>query len=121
MREITLPSGYYIFLQVPNYITDIKVVKAEEVDVITYNKKYKPEEGTILPLPSKSWKFLSNFRDIEDEIAESIVEQHNGLYRDYETANSFTYILPSYSLDSLLLSAGIEIDNESDLVILKKY
>lgn len=132
MKEINLPSGNYLFIEVPDDATNFKIVFEDSIKY--YSEDNSLADGNDGKACYIKYKFfdeyknediiISTTKDITEEQAESVVEKVLGFgirtqYKDYKLDAGFSiYFTAKESLKSLIQVNGLSL--EKNYLILKK-
>jgi hypothetical protein len=136
MKEINLPSGNYLFVEVPDDAEDFKIKPffhfAFELQYVAESKKLKNPKYRHTGLFLKNnFEIISTTKDITEEQAIKLVENHKYpsviTYRDYmflhgtddyEKEHLYDYFTAKESLQSLIQANGLDVNK--NYLILKK-
>lgn len=130
MKEINLPSGNYLFVEVPDDAYDFSNnLHSAQIDFLQ-DTPYKDssiviKDAVILrDYYNDKFEVISTTKDITEEQAGSIVDKVLGFgtrpqYKDYKLDASFSiYFTAKESLQSLIQANGLSL--EKNYLILKK-
>ena len=127
MEEIKLPSGEYIFVEIPNDAENVRC--HTHFNQATYLIKFESFE---IKLPKGKWVKISTTKDITEEQAKSIIPSKQTLsgviYPHYPLLNDPSGYYNEEHWASICLTAKDALDsllnanelNESNYLILKK-
>jgi len=136
MKEINLPSGNYLFVEVPDnaYDFDFKTIGITMDRSGSLYITYKPKRNLIaIGKESDTFEIISTTKDITEEQAERIVEFKletlypegfepltTGGFRNYEIYSSPYYNIRNAkkSIQSLIQANGLDV-NKNYLIIKK--
>ena len=115
-KEINLPSGNYLFVEVPNDAYDFKIGEAFGDKAIWYEFHPNLNRAIISISTNNDCQIISTTNDIIEEKCEKLIEggfcSTNGcmLYEDYISENS-TFQTAKESLQSLIQANNLNIEN----------
>jgi hypothetical protein len=121
MKQITLPSGEYLLIEVPEGSNWFEMDKPF-TDRIVYQNKEKTQDDLTIQLPAGEYTFICKAREATEEQAIDIVQRFYShtemVYTDYQKqVGRIGYLSPLESLNSLLSLHGYKPETT---VILKK-
>ena len=125
MKEIKLPSGNYIFVEV----SDDAKVKDYDIDKAIYTNLYnlkKGESANTLSQKEEDFKIISTTKDITEEECKKYVEgffkhdlsQNFDCWKNYYNSSGLTYskATAKKSLQSLIQANGLDV-NKNYLIL----
>lgn len=137
MKEINLPSGNYIFVEVPDNAYDFELNEDDFTKVVLFKTQNNIDSVEI---PKISFQIISTTNDITEEQCESIVEKYtnyetereqllDGMYEDYLQKGNYwvhdssgiklwAFKTAKESLQSLIQSVGLDL--KLNYLIIKK-
>ena len=142
MKEINLPSGNYLFVEVPSDAFDFKTIYEDKYTTLYVKLKSIPDNNPFSEIETfEDWhhqeciletsrslgipelKIISTTKNITEEQAESIVEHQDLRYKNYKTfrwysSNKGKSFRAKESLQSLIQAN--ELDVNKNYLILKK-
>lgn len=118
MKEINLPSGNYLFIEVPDDAYNFSVYKYNITSQIRY---FYDNYQCDITIQKADWGIISTTKDITEEQANSLVEKPEyGWYLTYTKGNMDSYHCQTAkeSLQSLIQANDLDINK--NYLILKK-
>jgi hypothetical protein len=125
MKEINLPSGNYLFIEIPNDVLQDRWFVVWDEENNTFNVEFQTNDKPIYTSlnTEKDCYIISTTKDITEEQAGSIVEHKDLRYKNYKTfrwysSNKGKSFRAKESLRSLIQANGLDINK--NYLILKK-